>query len=101
MACARLRHHPADRGRAPRVVADMTGHTASASYRQMLWMRGLRGNAASERSGTTVIAQHGYAGGITQVKEAVARHRRHHQEVFVPLSGGLEFTGVPWIVPRA
>jgi transposase len=30
--------------------------------------------------------EHGYPGGITQVKEAVARHRRHHQEVFVPLS---------------
>ena len=30
--------------------------------------------------------EHGYPGGITQVKEAVARHRRHTQEVFVPLS---------------
>src|SRR5713226_7557499 len=30
--------------------------------------------------------EYGYAGGITQVKEAVARHRRHSQEVFVPLS---------------
>jgi transposase len=30
--------------------------------------------------------EYGYPGGITQVKEAVARHRRHHQEVFVPLS---------------
>jgi transposase len=30
--------------------------------------------------------EHGYEGGITQVKEAVARHRRHHLEVFVPLS---------------
>lgn len=30
--------------------------------------------------------EHGYAGGITQVKEAVARQRRHSQEVFVPLS---------------
>jgi transposase len=29
--------------------------------------------------------EYGYSGGITQVKEAVARHRRHHQEVFVPL----------------
>ena len=30
--------------------------------------------------------EHGYEGGITQVKEAVARHRRHQREVFVPLS---------------
>ena len=30
--------------------------------------------------------EYAYPGGITQVKEAVARHRRHHQEVFVPLS---------------
>src|SRR5712692_9713218 len=30
--------------------------------------------------------EYGYPGGITQVKEAVARSRRHHQEVFVPLS---------------
>ena len=30
--------------------------------------------------------EYGYQGGITQVKEAVARHHRHHQEVFVPLS---------------
>ena len=30
--------------------------------------------------------EHGYEGGITQVKEAVARHRRHGREVFVPLS---------------
>jgi transposase len=30
--------------------------------------------------------EYGYTGGITQVKEAVARHRRHAQEVFVPLS---------------
>ncbi len=30
--------------------------------------------------------EYGYPGGITQVKDAVARHRRHHQEVFVPLS---------------
>ena len=30
--------------------------------------------------------EYGYQGGITQVKEAVARHQRHHQEVFVPLS---------------
>ena len=30
--------------------------------------------------------EHGYGGGVTQVKEAVARHRRHSQEVFVPLS---------------
>ena len=30
--------------------------------------------------------EHGYPGGITQVKEAVARHRRHAREVFVPLS---------------
>jgi transposase len=30
--------------------------------------------------------EHGYAGGITQVKEAVARQRRHSAEVFVPLS---------------
>ncbi|MDP9343269.1 MAG: IS21 family transposase, partial [Actinomycetota bacterium] len=30
--------------------------------------------------------EYGYPGGITQVKEAVARHRRHAQEVFVPLS---------------
>ena len=30
--------------------------------------------------------EYGYSGGITQVKEAVARHRRHAQEVFVPLS---------------
>ncbi len=30
--------------------------------------------------------EYGYQGGITQVKEAVARHRRHAQEVFVPLS---------------
>src|SRR6266571_3692434 len=30
--------------------------------------------------------EHGYRGGITQVKEAVARYRRHHAEVFVPLS---------------
>lgn len=30
--------------------------------------------------------EHGYTGGITQVKEAVARHKRHAQEVFVPLS---------------
>ncbi len=29
--------------------------------------------------------EHGYEGGITQVKEAVARHRRHQREVFVPL----------------
>jgi len=29
--------------------------------------------------------EYGYQGGITQVKEAVARHHRHHQEVFVPL----------------
>lgn len=30
--------------------------------------------------------EHGYAGGITQVKEAVARLRRHSAEVFVPLA---------------
>jgi transposase len=30
--------------------------------------------------------EHGYPGGITQVKEAVARYRRHSAEVFVPLS---------------
>ncbi|MDP9342657.1 MAG: IS21 family transposase, partial [Actinomycetota bacterium] len=30
--------------------------------------------------------EYGYQGGITQVKEAVARHHRHAQEVFVPLS---------------
>jgi len=30
--------------------------------------------------------EYGYSGGITQVKEAVARHKRHAQEVFVPLS---------------
>jgi transposase len=30
--------------------------------------------------------EYGYTGGITQVKEAVAAHRRHHQEVFMPLS---------------
>jgi transposase len=30
--------------------------------------------------------EYGYAGGITQVKEAVAAYRRHHQEVFMPLS---------------
>ena len=30
--------------------------------------------------------EYGYSGGITQVKEAVARHTRHSQEVFVPLS---------------
>ena len=30
--------------------------------------------------------EYGYEGGITQVKEAVAAFRRHHQEVFVPLS---------------
>jgi len=30
--------------------------------------------------------EYGYPGGITQVKEAVSRHRRHAQEVFVPLS---------------
>lgn len=30
--------------------------------------------------------EHGYEGGITQVKDAVARHRRHGREVFVPLS---------------
>ncbi len=30
--------------------------------------------------------EYGYPGGSTQVKEAVARYRRHHQEVFVPLS---------------
>ena len=30
--------------------------------------------------------EHGYEGGITQVKEAVARQRRHAREVFVPLS---------------
>jgi len=30
--------------------------------------------------------EHGYEGGITQVKEAVALHRRHNKEVFVPLS---------------
>lgn len=30
--------------------------------------------------------EYGYAGGITQVKEAVARHTRHHAEVFMPLS---------------
>jgi transposase len=30
--------------------------------------------------------EYGYPGGITQVKEAVARHRRHAREVFVPLS---------------
>jgi len=30
--------------------------------------------------------EYGYQGGITQVKEAVARHQRHAREVFVPLS---------------
>jgi transposase len=30
--------------------------------------------------------EYGYQGGITQVKEAVASHRMHAQEVFVPLS---------------
>jgi len=30
--------------------------------------------------------EHGYGGGITQVKEAVARLRRHSAEVFVPLA---------------
>jgi len=30
--------------------------------------------------------EHGYSGGITQVKEAVALNRRHGAEVFVPLS---------------
>jgi len=30
--------------------------------------------------------EYGYSGGITQVKEAVASYRRHHQEVFMPLS---------------
>ena len=30
--------------------------------------------------------EHGYEGGITQVKEAVARLRRHSAEVFVPLA---------------
>lgn len=30
--------------------------------------------------------EYGYEGGLTQVKEAVAWHHRHHQEVFVPLS---------------
>lgn len=30
--------------------------------------------------------EYGYEGGITQVKEAVASYRRHHQEVFMPLS---------------
>lgn len=30
--------------------------------------------------------EHGYGGGITQVRDAVARARRHQKEVFVPLS---------------
>jgi len=30
--------------------------------------------------------EYGYSGGITQVKEAVASYRHHHQEVFMPLS---------------
>jgi transposase len=30
--------------------------------------------------------EYGYAGGITQVKETVASYKRHHQEVFMPLS---------------
>jgi transposase len=30
--------------------------------------------------------EHGYDGGLTQVRVAVARHKRHHQEVFMPLS---------------
>ena len=30
--------------------------------------------------------EHGYDGGITQVRTAVARHRRHSKEVFIPLS---------------
>ncbi len=30
--------------------------------------------------------EYGYEGGITQVKEAVASHKRHRQEVFMPLS---------------
>lgn len=30
--------------------------------------------------------EYGYQGGITQVKEAVASYKRHHQEVFMPLS---------------
>ncbi len=30
--------------------------------------------------------EYGYQGGITQVRQAVARHRRHSAEVFVPLS---------------
>lgn len=30
--------------------------------------------------------EYGYDGGITQVKEAVARYKRHSKEVFVPLS---------------
>lgn len=30
--------------------------------------------------------EHGYAGGITQVQDAVARAKRHSKEVFVPLS---------------
>ena len=30
--------------------------------------------------------EHGYQGGYTQVKEAVAAHRRHSAEVFMPLS---------------
>src|SRR2546425_1555625 len=30
--------------------------------------------------------EYGYEGGLTQVRVAVARYRRHHQEVFMPLS---------------
>src|SRR5205085_2338790 len=46
--------------------------------------------------------EYGYPGGITKVKEEVARHHRHHQEVFVPIShppGEAQFDfGEAWVV---
>jgi len=45
--------------------------------------------------------EHAYLGGITQVQEEVARYRRHHQEVFMPLSqppGEAQFDfGEAWV----
>jgi len=46
--------------------------------------------------------EHGYQGGITQVRREVARHRRHSAEVFVPIShppGEAQFDfGEAWVV---
>jgi hypothetical protein len=46
----------------------------------------IEGHHTAKRIFCRLREEYGSTGGITQVKEAVARHKRHAQEVFVPLS---------------